>query len=184
MTKMDQQSRGSGYCHPLQVPVGNNLGILNFVWKVPGYVDQTLNHQMIAKLNKVQNIYFTCLIKIDFLDKYIHLALRVSQNNKAVLQNMFLTLVHDESAPTPKAEAEIDEHVVMCLLDMVDPNIIVDTRKLNSKPGSSKFDTFCLELSKYLEKVGPAVQERRHEETVHARCDINQSPEGSDFIPS
>ena len=88
---------------------------------------------------------------------------------------MFRTLVHDESAPTSAAEAAIDEWIAMCLLDMDDPDIVVDMRKLNGKPGSSKFDTFWLELSTYLEEVDPAVQERRHGETMYMPVAISVS---------
>ena len=40
-------------------------------------------------------------------------------------------------------------------------------RKLNGRPFSSKFDMFWLELQKYLEEIGPAVQERRHGEAMY-----------------
>ena len=53
------------------------------------------------------------------------------------------------------------------LLDMDDPDIILDLRKLNGKPSSSKFDVFWLELHNYLEEIGPAVQERRHGEAMY-----------------
>ena len=148
-------------------PHGNNLGTMNFAWKVPDEVDQTLNHQTIAQLNKSQKLYFTRQMRTDFLDKYTHLSSRVSRKSKAVLRNMFRTLVQDESAPTSAAEAAIDDRVATCLLDLDDPDIVMDMRKLNGKPGSSEFDTFWLELSTYLEEVGPAVQERRHGETMY-----------------
>ena len=80
---------------------------------------------------------------------------------------MFCTLVHDESVPTYAAIDAIDEWVAMCLLDMDDPDIILDKRKLNGKPGSSKFDTIWLKLSAYLQEVGPAVQERQHGGTMY-----------------
>ena len=38
----------------------------------------------------------------------------------------FRTLVHDESAPTTVAENQVDERVVKCLLDMDDPDIIIE----------------------------------------------------------
>ena len=94
---------------------------------------------------------------------------------------MFRTLVQDESVPSSAREAAIDEQVAMCVLDMDDPDIILDMRKRNGKPGSSEFDMFWLELSTYLEKVGPAVQERRRGETtdVNPICHICESLGGS-----
>ena len=90
-------------------PHGNHLGTINFAWKVPDEVDQTLNHQTIAQLNTSQKLYFTRQMRMDFLDKYTHLASRVSQKSKVVLRNMFRTLVQDESAPSSAGEAAIDE---------------------------------------------------------------------------
>ena len=66
-------------------PHGNNLGTMNFAWKVPDEVDQTLSHQTIARLNKSQKLYYTRQMKRDFLDTYTHLASKVSRKSKAVL---------------------------------------------------------------------------------------------------
>ena len=73
-------------------------------------------------------------MRSEFLDTYTHLSSRVSSNSKAVLRNIFRTLVQDESAPTTVAEEQIDERVAKCLLDMDDPDIITDMRKMNGKP--------------------------------------------------
>ena len=148
-------------------PHGNNLGTMNFAWKVPDEVDQTLNQQTIAQLNKSQKVYYTRQMRSEFLDTYTHLSSRVSTKSKAVLRNIFRTLVHDESAPTTVAESRIDDRVAKCLLDVDDPDIIIDMRKMNGKPGSSEFNAFWLELNSYIEEVGPAVQERRHGETMY-----------------
>ena len=88
---------------------------------------------------------------------------------------MFCSLVHDESSPSSAAEVAIDERVAMCMLEMDDPDIILDMRKLNGKPGSSGFDVFWHELSTYLEEVGSAVQERRHGETMYMPVAISVS---------
>ena len=114
-------------------PHGNNLGTMNFAWKVPDEVDQTLNHQTIAQLNKSQKLYFTRQMRTDFLDKYTHLSSRVSRKSKAILQNMFRTFVQDESAPsTSAAEAAIDDRVATCLLDLDDPDIVMDMGSLTT----------------------------------------------------
>ena len=138
-------------------PHGNNLGTMNFAWKVPDEVDQTLNHQTVAQLNKLQKVYYTHQMRSEFLDTYSHLSSRVSTKSKAVLRNIFRKLVHDESAPTTDAENQVDERVARCLLDMDDPDIIIDMRKMNGQHNSSEFNAFWLELSSYLEEVGPAV---------------------------
>jgi hypothetical protein len=81
-----------------------------------------------------------------------------------VLRNMFRSLVQDEFAPT---SAEVNDRIANVLLDMDDPDIVLDLRKLNGKPSSSKFDAFWLELHIYLEEIGPAVQEGRHGEAMY-----------------
>ena len=148
---------------------------MNFAWKIPDEIDHTLNHQAIAHLNKSQKLYYTRQMRRDFLDTYTRLASRISRKSKAVLHNMFCSLVHDESSPSSAAEAAIDERVAMCMIDMDDPDIILDMRKLNGKPGSSGFDVFWCELSTYLEEVGSAVQERRHGETMYMPVAISMS---------
>lgn len=80
---------------------------------------------------------------------------------------MFRSLVHDESAPSSHVEAEVDDRLAKYLLDMDDPDIVLDLRRLNGKPSSSKFDVFWLELQNYLDEIGPAVQERRHGEAMY-----------------
>ena len=67
-------------------------------------------------------------MRSDFLDTYTRLASRISRKSKAVLCNMFCSLFHDESSPSSAAEAAIYERVAMCMLDMDDPDIILDTR--------------------------------------------------------
>ena len=58
---------------------------------------------------------------------------------------------------------------------MDDPDIIIDMRKMNGKPGSTEFDAFWFELTNYLEEVGPAVQERHHSETKYMPVAISVS---------
>ena len=46
---------------------------------------------------------------------------------------MLHTLIHDESSASLATEAAIDEQVAMCLLDMDDPDVVLDLRKFNGK---------------------------------------------------
>ena len=48
-----------------------------------------------------------------------------------------------------------------------DPDIILDLRKLNGNPKSTKFDAFWSELASYLEEATLAVDERRHTDVLH-----------------
>ena len=148
-------------------PHGNNLGTLNFAWKVPIEIDPTQNQRTIAQLNNSQKLFYTREVRREFLDKYTHLAEKTSLKSKNVLRNIFRSLVHDESAPSSHVEAEVNDRLAKYLLDMDDPDIVLDLRKLNGKPSSSKFDVFWLELHNYLEEIGPAVQERHHGEAMY-----------------
>lgn len=40
-------------------PHGNNLGTLNFAWKVPSEVDLSVNQRTIAQLNESQKLFYT-----------------------------------------------------------------------------------------------------------------------------
>ena len=64
----------------------------------------------------------------------MHLSSKVSFKNKAILRNMFRSLLHDESAPVSYNEGLVDERLGRCMLSMDDPEIIPDLRKLNGKP--------------------------------------------------
>ena len=53
------------------------------------------------------------------------------------------------------------------LLNLDDADIIMDMRKLNGKPNSTKFDAFWSELSAFLEESTPAVDDWRRGEVLH-----------------
>ena len=69
----------------------------------------------------------------------------------------------------------VDERLAKCLVHMDDPDIIIDLRKMNGKPSSTKFDVLWSELSMYLEEAGLAVQERRHGESMYMPFAISVS---------
>ncbi len=53
------------------------------------------------------------------------LSSKVSLKNKAVLRNMFHSLLHDESAPVSYNEGLVDERLSNLLLRMDDPEILL-----------------------------------------------------------
>ena len=156
-------------------PHGNNLGTMSFAWKIPSEVDQTRNQQIINQLDSSQKLYFSRQIRQVFCDKYILLASKTSLKSKAILRNIFRTLVHDESAPIPAKESDVDERLAHFLLNMDDPSIILDLRQLNGKPYSTKFDVFWSELAAYLDEAGVAMHERRHGEAMYIPFAISVS---------
>lgn len=64
-------------------------------------------------------------------------------------------------------EAAIDDWVAEVVLVTDDPEIIMDLRKLNGNPQSTKFNEFWSELASYLEETTLAVDERRHTDVLH-----------------
>ena len=66
---------------------------------------------------------------------------RVSSSIKpAILRALYRELTHDASAPSNMDEAEIDERVKL-VLEMEDPDIVIDLRHLNSRR-KGQYDTF------------------------------------------
>ena len=91
---------------------------------------------------------------------------RLASTTKGVLRNIYRSLVGDESAASSQNEKDIDERIAE-VLELGDPEILLDLRSLNGNVKSDMFDVFWNELSLYLEEINPAVDERRHTETLH-----------------
>ena len=77
------------------------------------------------------------------------------------------------SAPTNVSEANVDD-CIQEIIDLEDPDIIVDLRALNSSAKRTKYDRFWQECDVLLnEEIGVAVDERRHTEIVHLATTIS-----------
>jgi hypothetical protein len=98
---------------------GSSLGTLSFAWKIPSEVDQTKISRTVAKLTADQKFYATRVMRSDFVNKYY----RINKLTKAVLRNMFRTLMEDNSASNCAAEENVDDNA---LLDIGDPGIILE----------------------------------------------------------
>ena len=84
-----------------------------------------------------------------------------------VLSNIHRTLLGDCSSAEYSSEAKVDERIAQALLDINDPDIVLDHRRSNGKPDSTIFDKFWCKFQTYLDEINPAVNERRHGETPH-----------------
>ena len=62
---------------------------------------------------------------------------------------------------------EVDEQVAKAMIELDDPEVILDLRKCNGNPKSSLFDPFWEELQTYLDELTPAVDDRRHGEVLY-----------------
>ena len=152
---------------------GSNLGTLCFAWRFPNAdVHDDTHHtrvsHIIAKLTAEQKVYATRAMRSDFLNKFN----RICKTSKAVLRNMFKTMVEDNSSSNCAAEKKVDDNVAESLFDLDDPQIVLDLRALNGNPKSTKFDIFWQELSTFLEEDA-AVDERRHSDILHMPAAIS-----------
>ena len=84
-----------------------------------------------------------------------------------VLRNIHRTLLGDCRSAEYSSESRVDERVTRALLDVSDPDIVLDLRRSNGKPNNTIFDSFWSELQTYLDEINPAVDERRHGKTLH-----------------
>lgn len=84
-----------------------------------------------------------------------------------VLRNMYNTLLHDSSSASNSFEKGVDERVAKAILEMDDPEIILDLRQSNGHLQSTKFDSFRKELQCYFDEITLPVDERRHGNTLH-----------------
>ena len=84
-----------------------------------------------------------------------------------MLRNIYRSLVGDGSTSNCAAEAAIDERVATALLEQDDPDIVIDLRRLNGNPQSTKFDLFWEELELFFEEQSLAVDDRRHDDVLH-----------------
>ena len=110
------------------------------MWKVPeGPVDHSAVASIFSELTSMQVKYSTRAMRRDFLQKYSQ---RVSIP-KCLLRNMYRTLLNDGSAAITSDQAAVDECVAQALLEVDDPDIIIDLRRFNGKVNNCQFDPFC-----------------------------------------
>ncbi|CAB3995273.1 Hypothetical predicted protein [Paramuricea clavata] len=136
----------------------------NCVWKVPGQDPDSLcqSQHTIEIVKKQIPTFHTRAMRQSLMQKYG----RVAPNIKpAVLRSLYRDLTDDSSAATNEHMAEIDERVRL-ILDMEDPNVVLDLRTLNTG-NKSQYDVFWDECKKFLEEeVGTPVDDRRHDQVL------------------
>ena len=143
---------------------GNSLGTLTYIWKIPeGPLDQTAVSRVFTHLSDQQSKYSTRAMCQNFLVKYNRLA----KIPKSVLRNIYRTLLNDGTSVSCSAEAQVDERVARAVVNLDDPEIVLDLRRMNGKAQSTLFDAFWSELQAYLDESNLAVDDRRHGETLH-----------------
>ena len=112
--------------------VSSNLGTLFFLAKTPAEIDQTAVSSTVSRMSTQHKFFATRAMRKDFFHQYSTLC----EVPKAVLHNMYKSLVGDTSASSCAAEKEIDDRIAQATLDLDDTEIILilDLRKLNGNP--------------------------------------------------
>ena len=133
------------------------IGTLTYAWKVaedhPVDDDDTTISRIFAQLNGQHAHYCTRAMRQDFLERYR----RIAKVPNMVLRNIHRKLLGNCSSAEHSSEAKVDERVAQALLDINDPDIVLDLRRSNGKPDRSIFDKFWCELQTYLDEINPAV---------------------------
>ena len=144
---------------------GNNIGNVHFLWKSvsPGFDDISNSQHVIEKAKEEIPVFHTRAMRRALFEKFGRVAPTIKP---AILRALYRELTNDASAPSNLHEAEIDERVRM-VIDMEDPDTIIDLRHLNSGR-KGQYDVFWQECKKFLEeRVGKAVDDRRHGTVTH-----------------
>ena len=98
---------------------------------------------------------------------------RIAKISKMLSQNIYSSLLNDEAASSSAIEAKIDKRVAQAVISINDPDIILDLKKANGNPKSTTFDTFWQEVQAHLDDITLAVDDRRHDETLHTPLAIS-----------
>ena len=98
----------------------------------------------------------------DFVSKYR----RFVKVPIGVLRHVYKYLIHDCSAASTVHEVAMEERIAQAIMELEDPEIILDLRKNNGKVGSS-YEDFWQELQNYLDEIVTPVNERRHGNTMY-----------------
>lgn len=144
---------------------GNHLGTLIYAWRIPNDqpVDNTVVSRVFMQLCNKQSHYSTRAMRREFLDEYNRLA----KISPMILRNIYRTLLHDNTSASYSSEAEVDQRIARAVLEIDDPEVVLDLRRSNGNPKSNLFDSFWDELQCYLDEIAPAVDERRHGDILH-----------------
>ena len=70
-----------------------------------------------------------------------------------MLHNVYRTRVNDGTHASCSVEAEVDEHVAQAVVEVDNPEVVLDFRSMNRKVQSSHFDAFWDELQAYLDEI-------------------------------
>ncbi len=152
---------------------GNNIGNLNFIWKIPIKASEkdilSQSQQVIETCKQEIPTFHTRFMRKTLYSKYGCVA---PSMKRSVMKSFYKELSGDQSFSANEHEEEIDRRVYQ-MLEMEDPDIIIDLRELNCGC-KSQYDVFWEECKKFIqERIGAAVDDRRHSCVAHIACAIS-----------
>ena len=180
-------------CHFLSIAKGNNLGTFHFIWPVPvdaakGEEILTKDTSIVDKITADMPVYHTRFMRRKFLRE----ATLLTAAKPGKLIYLYKTLTGDMSAGENISD-DVRRERVQTLIDIEDPDVIVDLREHNEgRP--EKYQLFFEKAKEYIDNVvETAVPDRRHDPVSHLatamsvkdfRARISETcPEGTE-IPS
>ena len=138
---------------------GNNMGNTHFAWKVPEQgPDSFSQSQRTIEAVREQILTF-------HTSNATFTVAEVWKSCSKHQASCYRELTGDSCAAANEHIAEIDERVRL-LLDMEDPDVVLDLRALHTGH-KSQYDVFWGECQKFLEEVGTPVDDRRHSLVTH-----------------
>ena len=160
-------------CVHFRVSRGNNLGTLNFIWRIPkGLSDEELlvrNNVVIQEIMSTIPRYHTRAMR----KKFINQCSMLTNNLKpARLRFLYHHLTGDCSSPEHSSQEAIDNRIKQAF-ELQDPDILIDLRDHNAGK-TGKYDIFFEKTKEYLENVVEcAADDRRQDPVSHIAAAIS-----------
>ncbi|CAB4376372.1 unnamed protein product [Rhizophagus irregularis] len=160
----------------LTFPIGNYLGTINYIWKIPEIEvfndeqNETSKARMLARIHEELPHYFTRQMRKNY--SY------VKKISPAILRMLYFDFTGDASVTSNAISREVEERLRL-MLTLADPDIIFDLRTNNGFKGT-KFNEFWDELEAYFNEQNLlAVDERRHGTVLYipfalSVCDLRE----------
>ena len=152
---------------------GGNLGTMSFVWKLPEQeeIDETKEVRLVLKISDTLPTYHSRQMRKDFLDRYSKMA----KTPPSILKSIYREITGDNSEYQNEHEKLTQKRVAQFIQQCDEADILIDLRKLNGKPNSSKFDPFWDEVNVLFNEYQAAVQERRQGQYLYLPFAISVS---------
>ena len=149
------------------MPHGGNFGTVNFIWKLPlnkEDEDDTANDRAIVKVTDLIPEFHLWQMHCDFIEKYKN---AVKLTNKSLMHFLYQDLTGGRSSLLSSEVTKNQAQVAEFISQTEKLQLLLDLRKLNGNPKSTKYDEFWEEINILFNEYQTAVQERRHDNIAY-----------------